>query len=169
MTGVRVTLTGDDVSAAIRALARLGKSPEAPLKAIGIKLVASTRNRMIAEQTPDGMTWPRLNPLYAQGVRGGGILRRQGMRSGLMASLTSQAEGSTLRVGTNKPYSAVHQFGATITPKGDGPLSFTMGGRHIFAKSVTIPARPYLGVSAEDRDMIAEIFADHAARATGRR
>ena len=53
-------------------------------------------------------------------------------------------------IGSNKIYAAVHQFGATITPKSGQYLTFWMGGRLVKARSVTIPARPYLGISDDD-------------------
>jgi hypothetical protein len=61
----RVTVSDRDVQRALAALARLGRDPSPPMKAVGRLLVASTRNRMVAEQAPDGSAWPRLNPAYA--------------------------------------------------------------------------------------------------------
>jgi phage virion morphogenesis protein len=164
----RVTVSDLDVQRALAALARLGRDPSPPLKALGPLLVASTRNRMVAEQAPDGSAWPRLNPAYAAGKRGPGMLRERAMRGGLFGSLTSALEGRTLRIGTNKAYAAVHQFGATITPKTARALFFRMGGGMVAVKRVRIPARPFLGISATDRDTIRDVFADFARRATAR-
>ena len=44
----------------------------------------------------------------------------------------------------------MHQFGATITPKTARRLRFELGGKTVFAKKSVIPARPYLGVSAQN-------------------
>jgi phage gpG-like protein len=71
-------------------------------------------------------------------------------------------------VGTNAPYAGVHQRGATIRAKPGKRLAFRIGRATIFARSVTIPARPFLGVSQEDREEIVEIFRDHIRRATAR-
>ena len=49
-----------------------------------------------------------------------------------------------LHIGTNLVYAAIHEFGGVITPKKAKALSFEIGGELIFAKSVHIPARPYL-------------------------
>ena len=43
-----------------------------------------------------------------------------------------------------KKYAPVHEFGAVITPVRAKALRFTIEGKTIFAKSVHIPARPYL-------------------------
>lgn len=75
------------------------------------------------------------------------------MRGGLQGSITFRTGPDQVAVGTNKVYGAVHQFGATIRPKGRA-LVFNLGGRKVFARSVTIPARPYLGFGAEDRQAV---------------
>jgi phage virion morphogenesis protein len=168
MTGVSVTVSDMEVQRALAALARLGRDPAPALKALGPLLVASTRNRIVAEQAPDGAAWPRLHPAYAAAKRGPGMLRERAMRGGLFGSLTSQQDGDTLRIGTNKRYAAVHQFGAVIRPQTAPALVFPLGGRTVRAKRVTIPARPFLGISAADRDTIAEVIADFARRATRR-
>jgi phage virion morphogenesis protein len=169
MTGVRVTIDDRQLSQALRELARVGRDPSPALKALGPLLVASTRNRITAEQAPDGTAWPALNPAYAAGKRGPGMLRERAMRGGLFASLTSEVDGAKLRVGTNKVYAAVHQFGATITPRNAPALVFRLGKRLVRAKKVTIPARPFLGISEEDRETIADVFEAFARRVTGQR
>lgn len=170
MTGVRVTVTDRDVQQALRRLARLGRDPAPALKALGPLLVASTRNRIVAEKTPEGAAFEPLNLAYASvEKRGPGILRERAMRGGLFASLTSEQSGKQLRVGTNKVYAAVHQFGAEIRAKRAPKLAFRLGGKLVFADQVEIPARPFLGISAEDREEIVELFETFAARAAAGR
>jgi phage virion morphogenesis protein len=170
VTGARVTVTDRDVQRALAALARLGRDPSPALKALGPLLVAATRNRIVAEQAPDGSAWPALNKDYRRvEKRGPGMLRERAMRGGLFGSLTSQVEGKALRIGTNKIYAATHQFGATIRPKNAPALVFKLGGRTVRAGKVTIPARPFLGISAADRETIREVFSDFARRATAPR
>ena len=45
-------------------------------------------------------------------------------------------------------------------------LVFKLDGKLHFARKVTIPARPFLGVSEEDRRMIPELVEDVVAAAT---
>ena len=47
-------------------------------------------------------------------------------------------------IATDVKYAKLHQHGGTITPKHAKALSFRAGKKRIFAKSVTVPARPFL-------------------------
>jgi len=85
-----------------------------------------------------------------------------------MGSITHRASQDSVEVGTNKIHAAVHQFGATIVPTQAEHLRFMLGGRLVKADSVTIPARPYVGVSAEDGRMIEETVVDALDRAVSR-
>lgn len=137
------------------------------MRAIGTGLVASTHDRFGDAVDPDGAPWTALNPAYAAGKRGPGILRESAMRGGLMGSITYRAGRDRVTVGSNKIYGAIHQFGGTIRAKGSGRLAFRIGGRFVRPASVAIPARPFLGVGAEDRTMIVEVVTSGLARALG--
>lgn len=52
---------------------------------------------------------------------------------------------SWITFGPHKVYAAIHEFGGTIVPI-NGPYLVFQGkdGKTVFAKSVTIPARPYI-------------------------
>jgi phage virion morphogenesis protein len=176
MTGARITV--DFQATPIRgyvdrlrfALAR----PEELTEPIGIRLRDNTQDRFAAERAPDGTAWAPLHPLYAEIKRGPGILRGPNWsRSGLNNSITYAASGWEVAVGSNKVYAAIHQFGGTIRPKRAKLLILRTAEGAIWgtAKEVTIPARPYLGLSAEDeRDVleIVEDWHDRAARTAGR-
>ena len=58
--------------------------------------------------------------------------------------LSSSRASVEVMVGTDVIYAAIHEFGGVITPKKAKALAFEIGGELIFAKSVHIPARPYL-------------------------
>src|SRR5262249_52110977 len=45
---------------------------------------------------------------------------------------------------TNVQYATLHQFGGTITPKRARVLAFKVRGQQVFARKVTIPARPFI-------------------------
>jgi len=162
MAGASITLTIDDsqVQRALRGIAAIGRSPAQLLGAISVGLVRNTQDRFDEETAPDGSRWVALNPLYASGKRRPGILRESGMSGGLQDSISGEVQGHSVIVGSNKIYAAVHQFGATITPRGAKALHFMMGGQKIVARSVTIPARPYLGLSARDEETIQEAAED---------
>lgn len=165
-----VLITRMDWSEARSAFGRLERavSDTTPImRAIGTGLVTSTQDRMDAGHGPDGEAWAALNPLYARGKRGPGILRESAMRGGLQGSITYSAGRDQVEAGTNKIYGAIHQFGGVIRAKGGGKLAFRMGGAFIRTESVTIPARPYLGISADDRDMILDVIEGALDRALG--
>jgi phage gpG-like protein len=55
--------------------------------------------------------------------------------------------------GTNHPGAAVQEFGGTIRPKSSDPrarLHFYVDGEEVFARKVTVPARPYMRPSADE-------------------
>ena len=63
-------------------------------------------------------------------------------------------EGGELRVGSNKVYAAVHQYGHTFTKA----TAFGLP---------TIPKRPYLGLSDSDRDDLGMLVEDFIRRHGG--
>lgn len=87
------------------------------------------------------------SPWAALKFRQGQPLRNTGR---MQASITSRPDATGVTIGTNLrnkgvSYPAVQQFGATIEPKTAKRLVFPgPGGKLIFAKKVTIPARPFL-------------------------
>lgn len=154
-------------TAAVRAFQRLQRqmaNTTPIMRAIGTGLIEGTHTRFERGVSPDGAAWAPLNPGYASVKRGPGILRGSAMRGGLMGSITQRASHNTVEVGTNKIYAAVHQTGATIRPVHAAHLRFRMASGLVQADSVTIPARPFLGVSAEDERMIEEVVVDALAR-----
>jgi phage virion morphogenesis protein len=159
---IKVTVRDADIVAAFdRLREKDGGLVPAALKNIGQQLVKSTRRRFDQQKSPSGQPWKPLNPEYARGKRGTKILQEQGMRGGLLGSITYEVGPDSVTIGTNKVYAAAHQFGATILPRTADVLVFRMGGKVVFARKVTIPARPFLGISAEDRAEIVQVVGDH--------
>lgn len=65
----------------------------------------------------------------------------------LQRSITSRADSGGVTVGTNLIYARTHQFGAEISPVNAKRLVFPgPNGAMIFAKKVTIPARPFMPI-----------------------
>jgi phage virion morphogenesis protein len=162
-----VTVSGN----AAQELARLPGALKGASKAVGVYVRRSTLERFRFARDPDGTPWVPLNPFYAAIKRGSGILRGSGMSGGLMGSITMNASEGAVEVGTNKIYAGVHQFGAVIKPRRAKALAFRMGGNNsplAFARSVTIPARPFLGISAEDETEIGLILFDVLQARRGR-
>lgn len=147
--------------------AQRGAADMTPLMdSIGAHLVQSARTRIEhTNETPDGVPWPKSFRVIAN--QGGKTLLDT---AHLRDSITHQPAPDQVEIGTNVIYAAVHQFGATITAQSAGALFFRLAdGTAVQAGSVTIPARPYLGISVDDERIIsndlipahwAEVLAD---------
>ena len=131
-------------------LARLsaGLSPAGlavPLKDIGEHLAESTRQRFVTSTAPDGSRWAPNAESTARRMAN----KRPLVDSGLLAEqIVWQLLPGGVEIGTNRfagqwpGGAAVHQFGSR-----DG----------------RIPARPFLGLSAEDESAIVDILERHLA------
>ena len=60
----------------------------------------------------------------------------------------------------------IHQFGGTITAKNPKGLFFFTGDGAARPKSVTLPARPYLGISSEDEEATLDVIEGAIKRAS---
>ncbi len=157
MTGITASL---DVSATLAGMQRAARGISRPgplLRQIGIVLQHETQARFNAGTDPQGKTWAPLLPAYAAIKTGPSILVGSGMGGGLQGSITFDTGPDTVSVGSNKIYAAVHQFGAVIKPVHGKYLSFHLAGGLVHVAQVTIPARPYLGLSAGDQVEITEL------------
>ena len=138
---IRVEIDDAELKAKLARLqSRLGNvSPV--LRTIGESLLNSTKDRFKSQTSPDGAKWKAHAPatvrarLKGQGNAPLTILR---LRGRLVGSINYQVAGNQLKVGTNIVYGAIHQF----------------GGKAGRGRKVTIPARPYLGISPADREDI---------------
>ena len=159
MAGSFITISVED-AAARAMLNKLGQMDTAPLmRRLGERIQAWTQDRFDAnqQQAPDGTPWAKLNPKYAQNKPRHLQNRKLTLSGHLRKSIRWQLlDSQSVLVGTNVKYAAIHQFGGTIRPKKGKALAF--GGR--FVQSVTIPARPYLGISEHDNKEIREIIKD---------
>lgn len=155
MTGITMDVKVDDKEV-LRAFgelqARLANTKPV-MQAIGTGLVGHIQKRL-----GDGSLagrWAPLNPAYRAGKKNKNMLVESGS---LRGSISEQAGQDYVKIGTNKIYAAIHQFGGTIRPKDAPALFFKMGSGFVRAKSVTIPARPFLTIEDEDDKMIADII-----------
>jgi phage virion morphogenesis protein len=137
-----------------QALARLNPfQGEQLLEALARLIQQSVRERLIAGgPAPDGAAWaPNI-----EGRRP--ILHRSGA---LARSIDYAVSGMQAVIGSGLIYAAIHQFGGVILPKKGDRLSFQVGNRHVFARKVTMPARPYIGLSGEDRAELVQAAATY--------
>jgi phage virion morphogenesis protein len=155
----RVVIADGLVRRAFQGLEALGADLTPLFREVGSRLVSNTKLRFEEGRAPDGRAWI---PSIRARTQRGQTLRSSG---NLMNSISYRAEPRQVIVGTNTPYAAVHQFGTTIRAKNAKALRFQIGERWVFKKSVTIPARPFLGISAEDVVDLQAIVARRVAQA----
>lgn len=125
------------------------------MRAIGDFVRDATRQRFRDQHGPSGQPW---KPSIRAQLQGGATLVKD---THLRDSIVAHATADEAEVGTNIIYAAIHQFGGVIRAKGGGALRFQLpGGGFATVKSVTMPARPFLGVNDEDRVEIAALVQD---------
>lgn len=114
---------------------------------VGEHLTNSIEDRFDSQTAPDGSAWTALAPAtIANRLRRHGnaeltILREYGRLAG---SFNYAASADQVKIGTPVVYAAIQHFGGKA------------GRNH----SVTIPARPVLGLSPQDERAIGEIAED---------
>lgn len=138
MSGLSVTFTPDLTEA--RRLHDLGPAElEEIVFAIGEMMVTQARTRIADEKRgPEGEAWAPWSAAYAATRSAQHSLLVGEGNPGLMESITNHSRGMEAIAGTDLPYGAVHQFGSE-----DG----------------STPARPYLGLSDENRREIEDLVA----------
>lgn len=169
---VTVKIDDREILAALTRLSRKADRLGPAFKNIGEALLRSTQERFSRQVDPDGRRWKPLKASTAAGKAARGlsnmILRARGH---LADTIRYQADNTGVRIGTNRIYGAIHQFGGKtsahiIKPKKKQALAWP-GGRHpvrgVNHPGSDIPARPFLGVSRQDKDRILEIISDHLA------
>lgn len=135
-----VTLDASQIGSALEELARRLGDLTTPFNDIGEYLHQSTDERFQRKVAPDGSPWAPLSAVTLAKKKGTGILREKGT---LQDTLRKQVTSTELAFGTDRPYGAVHQFGQKKGASGKtGKGSSIPWG--------DIPARKYLGLSADD-------------------
>jgi len=167
MSGAQISDSIDDraVTLALDRLRNKMADPQPVLEEIGEAMVSSTKQRFIDSRDPAGRKWKRLAYDTVLGRLGGrrkaftkrGRLRAAARRklttgggikplinSGdLLSSIDRQVRGNEVIVGSDMKYAAIHQF----------------GGKAGRGRKVTIPARPFLGLSGDDEREVRSILA----------
>jgi len=140
LAGAEIRLTIDDRALRARLLALQSKLADTSqaMSEIAEVMLIGVHDRFDSETAPDGGRW-KAHSAATVARRGGRatILRERGR---LIGSIHPASDRTSARVGTNLVYGAIHQF----------------GGRTGRGHAAAIPARPYLGFSAEDMDRIGE-------------
>ncbi len=171
---ITVTVSPQTAEARLQHLQAILANPSELLAQVGEQLMRTTKERFKTQTSPDGNSWQALQPRYQRRKKKNKdkVLTLNGY---LRRFITWQPDGQdAVKVGSNRKYAAIHQFGGTIAKKArQSTVHFGVGkAKHLFVKKsqavrskqvnigaheVTIPARPFLGLSAHDRREITEI------------
>ncbi|MBB4287796.1 phage virion morphogenesis protein [Roseospira goensis] len=176
MAGISIEVSGDDIAArGLDAIVGRAADMTRAMDSIGAMMRTSVLHRFQEGVDPDGEDWP---PSIRAIMTDGKTLVDRGH---LRDSVTYAADADSVRQGTNLVYARIHQLGGTIKIKArtqtitrrlykDGTLSERFVKRtarnavstdhQVAAHTITMPARPYLGLSAQDRQQAGEIVAD---------
>ena len=149
MAGVSIEIDTRGQAALRRALdslARRAGDLNLVLRDIGEELLNRLDDRWDAAVSADGTPWTPLSEATLAQKRRPDIL----VESDRLRRLAYKVRGGGLAVGTNVIYGAIHQLGGEA-------------GR--VAHRVTLPARPFLGLSEDDRSHILEIVQEHLGSA----
>lgn len=155
--GVKIEVDKHDLAAINALVTGLSDFDAVPLVEEIVQLGENQTRKRIESggPGPDGTKWP-------PNKEGTPILFRTGRH--LHDSIASSSSGTSGEWGAVWEFAHVHQEGAVITPKSASRLVFMLGDKRVFAKKVTIPARPFVGVSAEDAEEIKELVTDYLGR-----
>lgn len=176
--GIRIVVEAGGLVPAMAALGRIAGRDTAELMTdIGAVLESHIRERIgETKRAPDGSAW-------APNRAGTSILRRTGLN--LLDSIAFIAGADEVEAGSSWEFAHIHQGGATIKPKNGEFLAFSVPGKGggakgakggkggkgaaqtVFAKEVTIPARPFVGWSAEDEAEAMRLATDWLGVAEG--
>jgi len=123
---------------------------------VGEQLLNSTRERFRSQRAPDGAPWAPLSPAYrARKPKHKDLILT--LNGYLRGTLAKRADKDSLRIGTPMIYGAVHQFGATR-----GAFGRTRYG--VPVPWGDIPARPFLGLSDDDRNDLLDALNEYLAK-----
>jgi len=157
--GFTLTVTDAAVLAGLSRMIAVGEDLRPVLSDIGGELEGSTVKRFISNVAPDGTPWKA--SLRAEKTGTPTLV----LTSNLRDSIHYVVEPTAVSIGSALIYAKVHQTGAVISAKGEA-LHFTLyGGAFVTVRSVKIPKRPYLGMSANDNQAVLSIVGEHWARA----
>lgn len=135
------------------------------LEPIGAAWETSTKLRFETSTAPDGTPWKPSQRVLAH--KGKTPLKTLVDTARLKGSITHQADGDTVEVGTNVEYAAAHQFGATIQQAGSHAVPLVLPEGAAGGRVIVLPARPFLGIEEGDYVNFAEILEGFIEAKTG--
>ncbi len=188
MSGVTLEFDAAGALAAINEAANAMGEPASMFRDMGEYLLIAHDQRFASQSAPDGTPWQALSPRYQRRKKKNPnkILVLDGY---LKDTLRYQASDEQLLFGTDRRYGAIHHYGGDIEfaarsqqayfrqdgKSGEVGNRFVNKRRSNFAQrvtigpyTITIPARPWLGTSAQDNQDLIAIAVEHLSGATAK-
>lgn len=133
------------------------------------------RERFNKEQTPEGKKW---KPLAESTIRRRKKRHKRGNMKilqdtgELRRSIAYEAGNNSVKVGSVLKYARIHQFGGTVEVSRLGQYKRNhknhrfkrKGNSYSYSHKVTIPARPFLGVTESEKEHITSMFRQYIKR-----
>lgn len=137
---IEISLDEKQLHAGLSQLLKNATNTRPMMRAIATEMVSMTEDNFESESW-GGDRWKQSN----RATEGDKTLQLTGQ---LAASISTQVGNDFARIGSNKPYAAIHHLGGKIEAKNKPYLAFPLvGGGFRKVKSVYIPARPYLPIN----------------------
>jgi phage virion morphogenesis protein len=171
MSGITLTVDTREMMALFARLEERLKDTTPLMQRIGRALHSSTKTRFQTQTAPDGSRWKPSRRAIREG--GQTLVKTSRLRN----SITWSADATRALIGTNVQYAAIHQTGGTVgiparvMPHGKkgryisrsaaGQAEGSVRISFSSARKVEMPARPFLGVSREDWEHIANIVREY--------
>lgn len=154
---ITIEFNGAEAQGGLDALGQLMADMTPVFERIGEQLVRSTKRRFDAGEDPEGNAWlPKSQATLDKYARGNDRVSSRplhGPNLNLSRNIFHEASRDQVLIGSPQDYAAMMHFGGT---KAQFP--------HLWGD---IPARPFLGVSDQDRSDISEIIGEWLVRASG--
>lgn len=181
---IKIDVKDQEIKRSLKKLTEKTKNMRPIMRKISAKMHSATEENFRTEGARLGKKWQDLSPSTKKqrariGKWPGAILQQQGS---LVASISTYHDDNTAAVGTNKEYAAIHQLGGEINHPARERImhfkSYKSGkkkGKTLFSKSgsatygmkapgkaytITMPARPFLGLNDDDLNKILGIITD---------
>jgi phage virion morphogenesis protein len=150
MTTLTITVDDADLRAAFARLAQLGADMTPIMKKAAGHLADAAEQAFEREASPSGVPWVDLkaSTRRARAKRGHWPGKKLRVTGQLSSSVTPSFGPDFAQIGSNEPYARIQQVGGTIH------RTHIRSRQTIGEHDITIPARPFLGLSPEAQEAI---------------
>lgn len=136
---IKIDVNDKQVQTKLSAIARQLKQPRKLYGVLGETVKKLHKERFKQELSPEGKKWKALSPATVELKRKRGKSQRILRQDGYLSDKTAyNYDDKRLEFGSDAKYARLHQFGGQV-------------GR---GRKVNIPARPWLGISSNDKNLL---------------